>query len=164
MTQQTAMHVRRTAAGFSLLEMLLVLVLIATAMTLAAAAFTDGLRGARLHAAARDVVAQLRFTRALAISRGAPQEFVLDVRRRTWQGPNGRHGQLPDIGELVFQGARRDQFDPQTQAAGQGVVRFFPDGAATGGRLRLQVAGSGWQIDVAWLTGEVRLRRIGAGT
>ena len=148
----------RATAGFTLLEMLVVLALIAAASVLAMAAFGDGLRGARLQAAAKEVAAQLRFTRAVAISTGVPQDFVIDPRARAWRAPNGRHGRLPDTGELVFTGARG--LGP---TAGEGAVRFFPDGAATGGRVRLAANGGGWDIDVAWLTGEVRLRRIGDG-
>ncbi|MFZ5607889.1 MAG: type II secretion system protein XpsH [Pseudomonadota bacterium] len=156
------MRIRAPTAGFTLLEMLLVLVLIAAAMALAMAAFSGSLPGMRLRAAAKDVAAQLRFTRALAISSGQPQDFVLDVRRRRWQAPGGRHGQLPDVGELRFRGASAAQFLAGPDARARGIVRFFPDGAATGGQLWLAAAGGGWEVDVAWLTGEVRLRRIGA--
>ena len=38
---------------------------------------------------------------------------------------------------------------------------FFADGAATGGRIRVLLRSAAWQIDVAWLTGEVRLARAG---
>lgn len=149
---------RGRPAGFTLLEMLVVLALIAAASVLAMAAFGDGLRGARLQAAAKEVAAQLRFTRARAIASGVPQEFVIDPGARTWRAPNGRHGRLPDTGEVVFTGARDLQ-----PTAGEGAVRFFPDGAATGGRVRLAANGGGWDVDVAWLTGEVRVRRIGDG-
>ena len=47
-------------------------------------------------------------------------------------------------------------------ATGKGVVRFFPDGAATGGRVRMSVNGGGWDVDVGWLTGEVRMSRVQA--
>ena len=45
---------------------------------------------------------------------------------------------------------------------GKGAVRFFPDGAATGGRVRLLANGGGWDVDVGWLTGEVRVSRVQA--
>ena len=40
------------------------------------------------------------------------------------------------------------------------MVRFFADGAATGGRVRLLANGAGWDVDVRWLTGEVVMRRV----
>ena len=41
-------------------------------------------------------------------------------------------------------------------------MQFFADGAATGGRIRIGYRTAAWQIDVAWLTGEVRLARAEA--
>ena len=146
---------RMRARGFSLLEMLLVMALVAAASLLAVAAFGGGLQGMRMRDAARDVAAQLRYTRAVAISSGRAQDFVVDPASRAWQGAKGRHGTLPEVGSLVFTGAREIQ--PE---AGRGAVRFFPDGASTGGRLRMTANGGGWDIDVGWLTGEVRVRRV----
>ena len=150
----------RAGSGFSLLEMLLVLVLIAAATLLSMAAFSGGLRGMQLRAAAKEVAAQMRFSRALAIASGKPQDVLIDPAARTWHAAKGRHGQLPSTGEVVFTGARAAQLGiSDTNAAQLGAVRFFPDGAATGGRLRLQANGAGWDVNVRWLTGEVQLQR-----
>jgi general secretion pathway protein H len=143
------------ASGFTLLELLLVLALIAAASLLAFSAFGGGMRGLQLQSGAKSLAAQLRFARAVAISSGEPQDFVVDPQARRWTGARGRSGSLPDGVEVVFTGAREIQ-----PAAGQGAVRFFPDGAATGGRVRLMANGAGWDVDVGWLTGEVRLRRV----
>jgi general secretion pathway protein H len=149
--------------GFTLLEMLVVLALIAAASLLAVAALGGGLRGMQLHAGAKDLAAQMRFARALAISSGQPQDVLIDPQARRWQGARGRVGTLPAKGEVVFTGARASQFLPSaatTDAGEQGLVRFFPDGAATGGRVRLLINGGGWDVDVGWLTGEVRVARV----
>ena len=45
---------------------------------------------------------------------------------------------------------------------GEGAVMFFPDGASTGGRVQLQAKRVAWNIDVAWLTGQVKLTRTEA--
>jgi general secretion pathway protein H len=162
------MHARRPAPGFSLLEMLLVMALIAIATLLAMAAFGGGMQGMALRGGAKDLAAQFRFARAVAISSGEPQDVVIDPQARRWEGAKGRSGSLPDAGEIVFTGARASLFeDASTQAeSGKGAVRFFPDGAATGGRVRM-LAGEagkrgGWDVDVGWLTGEVRVSRVQA--
>ncbi len=149
------MRTRGSARGFSLLEMLLVLALVAAASLLAMAAFGGGMRGAQLHSGAKELAAQLRFARAVAISSGEPQDVTIDPQARRWSGAKGRSGALPAGATVVFTGAREVQ-----PAAGQGAVRFFPDGAATGGRVRLTMDGAGWDVDVGWLTGDVRLRRV----
>ena len=39
-----------------------------------------------------------------------------------------------------------------------GRIRFYPDGSSTGGKVRLISGEREWQVQVGWLTGEVRLR------
>jgi general secretion pathway protein H len=148
--------------GFSLMEMLLVMALIAVASLLAVAAMSGGMQGMKLHAGAKDVAAQMRFARAVAISSGQPQDVVIDPQARRWQGARGRSGDLPEGGEIVFTGARASQLEGGLVDGGKGAVRFFPDGAATGGRVRMLANGGGWDVDVGWLTGEVRVSRVRA--
>lgn len=155
-------HMHRRPSGFSLLEMILVMALVAAASLLAVAAFGGGMQGMKLRAGAKDVAAQMRFARAVAISTGQPQDVIIDPAARQWRGAKGRHGELPGVGEVVFTGARASQFDPGRQHEGKGTVRFFADGAATGGRVRLLANGVGWDVDVGWLTGEVRVKRVQA--
>lgn len=151
-------HHRRTLArGVSLLEMLLVVALIAAASVLAAAAFSGGVGGMQLRSAAKEIAAQLRYTRTRAISSGAPQTFVIDPRAHTWQAPDGRSGEIPADLRVAFTGARQLQPSP-----GEGAIVFFADGASTGGRVQVGLKGAAWNIDVAWLTGQVKLRRAGA--
>ena len=98
------MRTRGHSAGFTLLEMLVVLAIIAAASLLAMAAFNGGMRGMQLRSSARDIAAQLRFARAVAISTGEPQDVVIDPKGRRWQGAKGRSGGLPEGGEIVFTG------------------------------------------------------------
>ncbi len=147
----------RRPRGFSLLEVLLVVGLIAVASMLAAAAISGGFDRLALQSTAKELAAQLRYTRTQAIASGAPQRFVIDPQARIWQAPNGRHGTIPDQLEIEFTGAREVQ-----PSANEGAVQFFADGAATGGRIRIGYRTAAWQIDVAWLTGEVRLARAEA--
>ena len=162
------MRARRPASGFSLLEMLLVMALIAIATLLAMAAFGGGMQGMAFRGGAKDLAAQFRFARAVAISSREPQDVVIDPQARRWEGAKGRSGSLPDGGEIVFTGARASLFEDGQSSSdgGKGAVRFFPDGAATGGRVRM-LAGEagkrgGWDVDVGWLTGEVRVSRVQA--
>nr|WP_231583325.1 GspH/FimT family pseudopilin [Luteimonas sp. FCS-9] len=140
--------------GFSLLEGLLVVGLIAVTGVLAAAAMGGGFDRIALQSTAKELAAQLRYTRTQAIATGQPQRFVLDPQARTWQAPNGRRGEIPERLDVEFTGARELQ-----ASASEGAIVFFADGAATGGRIRVALRGAAWQVDVAWLTGEVRLGR-----
>jgi len=148
---------RRGQAGVSLLEMLLVVALIAAASLLAAAAFSGGLAGMELRSTAKEIAAELRFTRTRAIASGQPQRFVIDPVARTWRAPDDHAGEIPGDLQVRFIGAREVQ-----PSQGEGGVMFFSDGAATGGRIQLSREGAAWNIDVAWLTGEVTLARAEA--
>ena len=142
------------ARGFTLVELMLVLAIVALATLLGAGAIGRGMEGLRLRSAANGIAAQLRFTRAQALATGEPQRFTIDPAAHAWTAPKGRHGELPVHASVAFIGAREVQ-----PSAGEGAVVFFPDGAATGGRVRLRQGDATWQVDVAWLTGQVAVSR-----
>lgn len=144
--------------GVSLLEMLLVVALIAIASTLAAMVLTGGLDGMRLRSEAKEIAAQLRYTRAQALATGQPQRFTIDPPARRWQAPNDHRGTIPASLDVQFTGARQAQ-----ARAGEGGILFFHDGGSTGGRVRLSAKRASWVVDVGWLTGEVRVMRDPAG-
>ncbi len=146
------MRPRPTPRGFTLLEIILVMAIIALASVLAAAAMGGGFRGMQLSASAKQIASNLRFTRAQAIATGQPQRFVIDPHAHTWHAPKSHHGQIPAKLAVAFIGAREVQPRP-----GEGAIAFFPDGASTGGRVRLSSGKAQWTVDVAWLTGQVRV-------
>lgn len=148
---------RFRSGGFSLIELIAVIVLIATATALAATVMTAGLPGQQLRSAAREVAAQLRYTRAQAIVTGKSQVFFINADNHDWTAPNHRHGTLPDKIGIVATSARIEQ--PERGVA---AFRFFPDGSSTGGRLKLQRDRAAWQLDIDWLTGQVEVTRAEA--
>lgn len=141
-------------AGFTLLEVLLVMLLIASASVLAAAVVTGGFEGMRLRSDAKEIAAQLRYTRAQAISTGRAQRFLIDPAAHTWLAPNDRKGDVGETFGIAFFGAREVQ-----PMRGVGSILFFPDGASTGGRVQLTAKQAAWNVDVQWLTGEVKVAR-----
>ena len=142
------------AAGFTLIELVAVILIIAIATGLATVAMTGGFDGIRLRSASSEVAAQLRFTRAQALATGKRQDFSIDPHAHTWKAPKDRHGSLPKQLGIEFYGAREVQ-----PSASEGGIAFFPDGASTGGRIRLSAKQAVRDIDVAWLTGEVKVKR-----
>lgn len=140
--------------GVSLLEMLLVVALLAIASLLAAAAFSGGFKGMQLRSAAKEVAANLRYTRARAISTGQMQRFTINPVAHAWHGANGREGEIPEALTVSFIGARELQ-----PSQDEGAIVFFNDGASSGGRVQLSIEDAAWNVDVSWLTGEVELAR-----
>lgn len=147
----------RRALGYSLLELLVVVALLAAIATLGAAVLGRALPGQELRTTARDLAADLRFTRARAIASGREQVFLLSVDERRWDAAGERRGEWSDALQVEATTARQESAGVRTAA-----VRFFPDGSASGGRVVFRHGEAAWRVDIAWLTGEVALRR-GAG-
>jgi len=140
-----------------MVELIVVVVLIAATTALAASVMVNRLPGQQLRNASREIAAQLRYTRAQAIVTGKSQVFSIDAGTREWQAPNRRHGTFPEKIKILATAARIEQKQPDVAA-----IRFFPEGAATGGRIVLWRDRAAWQVDVEWLTGEVSVKRAQA--
>jgi general secretion pathway protein H len=140
----------RHQGGFSLFEMMIVLAILAMAMTLAPSIIA-GLDGSRLRAASDDLMARLRETRNQALRRGSMAELVLDTSKLLYATPvqPGFH-RLPGIVDKV-------QITPAAllQPGGIAHIRFSGDGTATEARIVLGHGGSSTAILVDWLTGRV---------
>lgn len=143
-------------SGFTLIEVLVVIALIALIGTMTAVAMSGGLQGMRLRSAAKEIATQLRFTRAQAIASGQPQRLVINPSGHLYAAPGRRNGRIPQELGIAFYGARQ-----ASAQAGEGAIVFYPDGASTGGRIELSAGQAVRRISVAWLTGEVRLETPG---
>ncbi len=146
---------RQAAVGFTLIEVLLVMTLIAIAVTTVSVSIARSLGGAEVRAAGRDMVAALRHARGQAIVKRREQLVEFDVEGLSYQVPGRAAVALPEEFEMRLVTAAREQ-----TGEGRGAIRFFPDGSSGGGVVRLILDRREWQVEVAWLTGEVRLREV----
>ena len=136
--------------GFTLLELLVVIVLIAAVTGLAVGVLGVGKSGRELRGAARTLATELRFTRVQAMTTGESQTLQLDLDARSWNAARKHHGEISRDLQLRFDGVRQEQRSQRSAA-----IRFFPDGSSTGGRISLRAGNAGIRVDVRWLTGEV---------
>lgn len=143
----------RFERGFTLLELIVVLGLVALGLAYITPNFGRALEGARFKAAVREVASGLRQARGIALSQGRESVFALDVAAHTYQIDGGDPQRLPQAIELGLHTAQSELRSPT-----QGYIRFFPDGSATGGRIVLRLGGLAKRIDVNWLTGRVTVR------
>jgi general secretion pathway protein H len=143
--------------GFSLIELVAVLVLVAIALSLVSVAFTKSLDNAKVQAASRDLVAALRYTRGQAIVKGEQAALDIDLQNNTYQAPGKQIVHLPREMRMTLLTA-----DSEQTGATSGRIRFFPDGASTGGHISVFMGQREWRINVSWLTGEVAREEVAA--
>lgn len=145
----------RHSRGFTLVEIMVVMVIIALVMGLVATSMARSVSSAEARAASRKMVASLRYTRARAILDKQEQVFQVDTENRTYQAPGRKQVTLPKGVDVTITTAR-SEFTSESV----GGIRFFPDGGSTGGHIELTVNEREFRVNVAWLTGETRLERM----
>ena len=137
--------------GFTIIELLVVMVIMALAYTLASPMISSGVSGAELKASARQIAAGLRKARSDAISRRQESVLTLDLATRQFQltGDARVYRLPPSVAVKVF--------TAQSELVGgtAGSIRFFPDGGSTGGRITLSANARNYDVDINWLTGQV---------
>ena len=136
--------------GFTLLEMLVVIVLISIAAGLVGFGLQQGLRTAKERQAVGQVVEALRSTRARAIVSGTTESTVFDLRNLSVQAPDRPKKHWPAELHVTLHTAEQ---------AGS-AVDFYPDGSSTGGHVLLANGSRRWRIDIGWLTGSVQSKAL----
>lgn len=153
MTPRAAASIR--ARGFTLFELLVVLVLAGLLLAIVAPRLEGTLETLELRSAARDVNAALRQTRARAQAVGEPVPWTLDIHEnRFWIGDSAnQHGTAID--SRIALSLYTAEQDVITQA--RGTIFFYPDGTASGGEVRLAIGDRHIDVHINWLTGRSRI-------
>jgi general secretion pathway protein H len=130
-------------AGFTLIEMIVVLVVLSLAAGLVLARGPMRSATLDLRASARTMAAEIRSTRARAIDQDRTLSFVLDAVHDDYGLAGGARHALPK-GVMVVPPAA--------------PILFRPDGSSGGGTLTLGTQGRTVSVVVDWLTGAVAVR------
>ena len=138
----------RRQAGFTLVEILVVLAVAGLLAGLAAGVGGRQLDGWRMRGAGHDLVADLRRLRAAAMAANRPKRLTADPQSGTWRPEDEPERRVPDGARLVVSAPE---------------LVFRPDGtAAQGGRIALIRDGAAHVGGVEPLLGRVTLRREAA--
>ena len=140
--------------GFTLFELMVVMMLVVLMFTVAGVSVSRSIEGAELRNTAREITAAIRHTRGQAVIQREQQVFSVDADEKTWQAAGRAPQALPEELDITLTTARSE-----LTGNNAGGIRFYPDGASTGGRVVLSSDGREWHITVAWLTGEVARER-----
>jgi len=133
-------------SGFTIIELIVVLAVLAFAYALVAPSVAGLFDGPRFDGAVRDMVIALREARATAITTSRDTRFAVAADRRSWRS-DGHAGAVAEGVSLALEGP----------AASPEIV-FFPDGSSTGGRVVLRSGGRARVVAVDWVSGRVTER------
>ncbi len=143
----------RDASGFTLLELLIVLMLMGLITALTIPVFSGSVSTTQLRSAAREVAAGLRLARDQAIAQKSEAVLELDVTGRAFRVlPDPRVHALPAGIDIKLFTAQSDLVNDRV-----GAIRFYPDGGSNGGRVTLAAGERKYDVDVDWLTGRVAI-------
>jgi len=137
-------------AGFSLLELLVVLSIIGFVLTLAPAMLSAPRKSMDARTSASALASDLRLTRMEAIVSGQERDIRLDIGHGRYELP-WRHESksLPTSVQMSFIGPQHNIKDQDA------LIAFFPDGSSSGGAITLSGGKRSFTITSHWLTGRI---------
>jgi len=139
-------------AGFTLIEMIVVVAILALALTLVMGYRPPWSSGLGVREAASKLASAMRLARSEAISRDGPVSVVIDVADRRYRVGEGPEQSLPSRlrVELLTIASER-------HATNVGEIRFNSDGSSTGGRVTIGDGSHALAVGVDWLNGRVSI-------
>lgn len=140
-------------AGFTLLEMVCVLAIVAMLAAILLPRFPTETSRPRLEAYANEVAALLKADRNAALLRYGLVSAMVDARARTVRsGSSDRIVQVPQ--DVVFDALLPQRCNGRPALS---TISFFASGMSCGGTIRLTRLGSALEVRVNWFTGGVEI-------
>jgi general secretion pathway protein H len=141
--------------GFTLVEVLTVLVVLAIAAGLVVTRFAARHDTEVLQTAAYELASRCRAARSAAIRKGSEQTIVIDMANRlVTAGPNVPPLRISKGIDIVSETSATER-----HSRGAVGIRFFANGASTGGTVRLESGRHAYEVRVNWFTGRVVVER-----
>jgi general secretion pathway protein H len=139
--------------GFTLLEVLVVIMIIAL-MTAITGVYFRGKQGTDLDSVGRILVADLRYVRSKALVGSADSALTFDVASRKYFSRDATIDR--SLPQEISIAVTVDEHDIDGT---RGRIVFYPDGSSSGGKIRLSKNGRQLEVITSWLNGYVTLRR-----
>ena len=143
----------RGRRGYTLVELLVVLVLMSGLLALVPPLFGGGVSTTELRSVAREMLAAMRHARSTAVSTREPVAFTLDLEHHSYRVDDRKTVTLPEALELELVTG-----ESELRGQGAGAITFYSDGSSSGGALTLVAEARSVRLDVDWISGRVTLR------
>ena len=140
----------RGQQGFTLVEMLVVLLALALTAGMAMARFTVRSADDSLQGVAYEIASRYRAARTGAMRNGVDQIVLIDFADRVVSGGDKPPLHIPPAVDIVAETSAAEQ--PASSVA---AIRFLPNGSSTGGTVRLAKGTQTYEIGISWFTGRV---------
>ncbi|MEW8561514.1 MAG: GspH/FimT family pseudopilin [Candidatus Thiodiazotropha sp.] len=146
---------RTPSRGFTLIELMLVLLLLGLLAGLIPPLFERAFPSLKLKAAVRDLAQEIRYVQQTAILTGLPSKVEFDLANNAYKSDHVNSGEVRHLPQgLQF---TRDESSTSINDNPILVFKFFPDGSSSGGLLILDNGGRRFAITVDWLTSRVQV-------
>jgi general secretion pathway protein H len=143
----------KTANGFTLLEIMVVMVIAGLMIALVPPLFSGAVSGTKLKGSARDLAIVLRETRSKAIISNTEQLVHLDLKEPRYRVGNDKPRALPENVDMAVEVVTGDRIDKTAKH----VLRFFPDGSSSGELITLSGGNRAYHLQLNWLTGSITI-------
>ena len=140
---------RRVQAGFTLIELMVVMTIAAMLIGLGPPAYERLKEASQYRQVLRLVLSDLRNARQTAMIQGTPTRFKMDLTARRFGVEGVSEHELP-------QAIQMRAIVGQSSQDAQAVIVFLPDGGSTGGTVDiLRNTGVGARVQVDWMMGHI---------
>ena len=160
--------------GFSLIEIIVVLVLVSLAVALLAPSFSQFSKSVELKAAAKKISAILRYCRSEAVNRGKVYRVFFDPDLKTVKVESMESTEAKENDERKAASApvptyflpqginmKEVKFDSPQYPSEFPAVEFYPSGGSNGGAILLDAQDmKGYKIKIHFLTGIVVIEKV----
>ena len=140
--------------GFSLIELIVALFVLALLVTITATGLGWTDRNVSMRKQTAEIARSIATAQSEAIAKRKVASLLIDVENKTWTTAAGAEHPVDDSFALSFR-TSNDEILSQSVAR----LTFYPDGSSSGGIIKLQRADETRAIEVDWMTGAISIKR-----
>lgn len=153
---KTPGHARGTPAGYSLIELIVAMTILAMLVSVTAYGLGLAPRGTSFRAQSAQVMRTLQLAQSRAIAERRVVSVEFNVRDKLWRLDGGEATAFDPSFAIALRLPDSELTTPDSAR-----ISFYPDGSSSGGRLSLQRGDATRAIFVDWISGQISVGEAG---